>query len=70
MTTPPDPMLEGGKLAVSFQVVGESGPMTWHAKALQTSYVSRRASARSGKDESESAFPYSRPPGTSSTRST
>ncbi len=32
--------LSGRKLAVSFHVEGESGPMTWHAKALQTSYVS------------------------------
>ena len=31
--------LAGRKLAVSFHVVGESGPMTWHAKALTTSYV-------------------------------
>ena len=31
--------LAGRKLAVSFHVVGESGPMTWHAKALQSSYV-------------------------------
>src|SRR6201982_1182656 len=29
--------LLGRKLAVSFHVVGESGPMTWHAKALTTS---------------------------------
>ena len=35
--TPPDPLLKGRKLAVSFHVVGESSPMTWHAKALQTS---------------------------------
>jgi hypothetical protein len=28
-----DPMLTGRRLAVSFHVVGESGPMTWHAKA-------------------------------------
>jgi hypothetical protein len=32
--------LEGRKLAVSFHVGGATGPMTWHAKALQTSYVS------------------------------
>ena len=32
-------MLAGRKLAVSFHVAGETGPMTWHAKALQTSYV-------------------------------
>src|SRR5262245_51851139 len=30
--TPPSPLLRGRKLAVSFHVVGESGPMTWHAK--------------------------------------
>ena len=30
--------LAGRKLAVSFHVAGESGPMTWHAKALTTSY--------------------------------
>jgi hypothetical protein len=28
------------KLAVSFHVAGESGLMTWHAKAMQTSYLS------------------------------
>ena len=31
--------LRGRKLAVSFHVAGASGPMTWHAKALQSSYV-------------------------------
>ena len=59
VATPPSPMLKGLKLAVSFQVVGESGPMTWHAKALQTSYVSAPGSGARSKDESESAFPYS-----------
>ena len=29
----------GRKLAVSFHVRGEGGPMTWHAKALTTSYL-------------------------------
>src|SRR2546426_7699357 len=28
--------LAGRKLAISFHVAGESGPMTWHAKALTT----------------------------------
>ena len=37
---PAAPDLAGRKLVVSFHVAGESGPMTWHAKALQTSYVS------------------------------
>jgi len=36
----PRPELDGRKLAVSFHVSGPSGPMTWHAKALTTSYVS------------------------------
>ena len=35
--------LAGRKLAVSFHVAGESGPMTWHAKALTTSYLSMRS---------------------------
>jgi lysophospholipase L1-like esterase len=56
---PADPMLAGRKLAISFHVAGQSGPMTWHAKALQTSYVSPPASGALGKDEAESAFPYS-----------
>src|SRR5882757_6186770 len=57
--TPPDPLLKGRKLAVSFHVVGESGPMTWHAKALQTSYVSAPGSGSLGKSEDEAQFPYS-----------
>lgn len=52
------PMVQGRKLAVSFHVLGESGPMTWHAKALQTSYVTRPGAGRKGADESEAAFPY------------
>jgi lysophospholipase L1-like esterase len=51
--------LAGRKLAVSFHVAGESGPMTWHAKALQTSYVSRPGSGSKGAQEDEAAFPYS-----------
>jgi lysophospholipase L1-like esterase len=57
--TPGDPTMKGRKLAVSFHVAGESGPMTWHAKALQTSYVSPPGSGPQGKGESESAFPFS-----------
>lgn len=55
---PDDPLLAGRKLAVSFHVVGESGPMTWHAKALQTSYVSPPGSGARGHEEGEAAFPY------------
>ena len=40
--------LAGRKLAVSFHVAGETGPMTWHAKALQTSYVTRARRGREG----------------------
>lgn len=55
---PADPLLAGRKLAVSFHVAGESGPMTWHAKALQTSYVSPPGSGAHGGEEGEAAFPY------------
>jgi lysophospholipase L1-like esterase len=51
--------LVGRKLAVSFHVVGETGPMTWHAKALQTSYVTAPGTGSKGKSEDEAAFPYS-----------
>jgi lysophospholipase L1-like esterase len=51
--------LLGRKLAVSFHVAGESGPMTWHAKALQTSYVGAPRSGSKGAAEDETAFPYS-----------
>jgi lysophospholipase L1-like esterase len=54
-----DPLLQGRKLAVSFHVVGESGPMTWHAKALQTSYVTAPGAGGRGGDEGETTFIYS-----------
>jgi lysophospholipase L1-like esterase len=50
--------LAGRKLAVSFHVPGESGPMTWHAKALTTSYVGRPGAGAKGQLEDESAFPF------------
>jgi lysophospholipase L1-like esterase len=50
--------LAGRKLAVSFHVAGESGPMTWHAKALTTSYLSRPGAGAKGQLEDESAFPF------------
>jgi lysophospholipase L1-like esterase len=52
-------LLEGRKLAVSFHVVGSSGPMTWHAKALQSSYVSAPGSGSHGAEEPDTAFPVS-----------
>lgn len=51
--------LTGRKLAVSFHVVGESGSMTWHAKALQTSYLTPPGSGSKGSAEDEASFPYS-----------
>lgn len=48
----------GRKLAVSFHVVGESGPMTWHAKALQSSYVTWPGAGAKGHEESEAGFPF------------
>jgi lysophospholipase L1-like esterase len=57
--SPADPLLRGRKLAVSFHVAGESGPMTWHAKSLTTSYVSPPGSGSKGQSESEGAFPFS-----------
>jgi len=49
--------LAGRRLAVTLHVVGESGPMTWHAKALTTSYVTAPgAGAIAGDDEAAFAF--------------
>jgi len=56
---PADPLLQGRKLAITFHVAGESGPMTWHAKALQTSYVTAPGAGAKGGDEGEAAFVYS-----------
>ena len=53
------PELVGRKLAISAHVVGESGPATWHAKALQTSYVTAPGAGSLGEFEDESAFPNS-----------
>ncbi len=55
---PEAPELMGRKLAVSFHVADTSGPMTWHAKALQTSYVTPPKAGSRGNDEGEAAFPY------------
>ena len=56
---PADPMLSGRRLAVSFHVVGQSGPMTWHAKALTTSYITAPGAGAHGGDDGEAAFPWS-----------
>jgi lysophospholipase L1-like esterase len=54
-----DPMLANRKLAVSFHVVGDSGPITWHAKALTTSYISPPGSGSHAREEGEISFPFS-----------
>ena len=62
--------LAGRKLAVSFHVAGESGPMTWHAKALQTSYVSRAGQpGRRASPRTRRRFPTAPHRGSSWTRS-
>lgn len=50
--------LDGKKLAVSFFIPDTSGPMTWHAKALTTSYVTPPLAGSQTKSETESAFAY------------
>ena len=55
---PDAPDLRGRKLAVSFHIAGESGPMTWHAKAMTTSYVTAPGAGSAGQSEEE-AFPFS-----------
>jgi lysophospholipase L1-like esterase len=56
---PAAPELLGRKLAVSFHVAGESGPMTWHAKALTTSYLTAPGVGARGDSEDEREFPFS-----------
>ena len=49
----------GRKLAVSFHVLGERGPMTWHAKAMTTSYVTAPKAGAHSREEGGDAFLYS-----------
>ena len=51
--------LDGRKLAVSFHVAGTSGPISWHAKALQTSYVTLPGAGSKSAAEDETGFPIS-----------
>jgi lysophospholipase L1-like esterase len=44
---------------VSFHVMGESGPMTWHAKALTTSYLSAPGGGSHAREEGDVSFPFS-----------
>ena len=54
-----DALLDGRKLAVSLHVAGASGPMTWHAKALQTSYLTAPGASGMSAAGGGDAFPYS-----------
>lgn len=49
----------GRKLVVSFHTVGQTGPMTWHAKAVTTNYVSVPGSGPVGDQEDDKNFPNS-----------
>jgi lysophospholipase L1-like esterase len=51
-------LLDGRKLAISFHVAGSSGPMTWHAKALTTSYLTAPRGGSHGAEDSDAAFPF------------
>ena len=56
---PADPSLVGNRLAVSLHVVGESGPITWHAKALTTSYLTAQGAGAKGATDGVLDFPFS-----------
>ena len=56
---PADPALPGRQLAVSFHVAGESGPMTWHAKAMTTSYLTPPGAGAKGASDGVLDFPFS-----------
>src|SRR3954467_12598332 len=43
--------LAGRRLAISFHIAGDSGPMTWHAKAVTTSYVTAPGAGAKGAVE-------------------
>ncbi len=51
--------LAGRKLAVTFHIPGDSGPMTWHALAMTTSYVTAPDAGAIGELEDDSAYPNS-----------
>ena len=56
---PAAPELAGRKLAITFHIPGDSGPMTWHAKAMTTSYVTAPDAGAIGDLEDDGPYPYS-----------
>jgi lysophospholipase L1-like esterase len=53
-----DAVLVGRKLAVSFFVSGDSGPMTWHGDAFATSYITPPNSGDHTADIDDLNYPY------------
>ena len=50
--------LSDRKMAISFHIAGNSGPLTWHAKAMSTSYLSAARGGSHGAEESADALPF------------
>lgn len=50
--------LQGRSLAFSACVEGASGPITWHAKAMTTSYLSKPGDQNAAVSDSELGFPH------------
>ncbi|MBU6379296.1 MAG: lysophospholipase [Gammaproteobacteria bacterium] len=50
--------LEGQKLAVTFRVDGASGPMSWHAKAMATSYLGWPGQRPRQSGEDDATLPF------------
>jgi hypothetical protein len=50
--------LEDHKVAVSIFVKGTSGPLTWHADAFYTCYLTAPGSGDHTRDKSDAAFPF------------
>ena len=53
-----DPVVAGRNLAVSLFIPGQSGPMTYHATALQESFLAAPNTGDHTGDDSDAAFPY------------
>ena len=54
----PAPSMQGLSLAFSAWVEGASGPITWHAKAMATSYLSAPGDRGAAASDSELGFPH------------
>ena len=50
--------VQGRSLAFSAWVEGASGPITWHAKAMATSYLSKPGDQNAAVSDSELGFPH------------